>query len=226
MVYFSTSAFVLLICIIAYLFIIRKSLFTLHYFHIAKIPLNNESSFSSKKPSLIHGPNSIWSIFKIISHPAIQVSLNFFVTLSLFPGISSQLTSQYESINKENWYPIILFTAFNLFDFVGRTIPRWIVIFNEKTLWILTLLRFIFFPLFVLCLKPKIFEQDFWMYLFMILFSLSNGYVGTLAMMFGPDLVNNQNKEIAGTLMVFFLTFGLTVGVWTGTGIDYLLAKY
>jgi len=117
---------------------------------------------------------------------------------------------------------IIIITGFNVFDLVGRTIPKWegLIFFNKKTLWIPVILRFAFFPLFILSLHPKIFTNDMWMYFFMAAFALTNGYCGTLAMMFGPEDVEVRDRERAGTMMVFFLTTGLTAGVWMGTALD------
>jgi len=57
----------------------------------------------------------------------------------------------------------------------------------------------------------------------MLLFSLSNGYVSTLAMMYAPECVAMHQKEQAGTLMVFCLTIGLTAGVFSGLGIKSLV---
>jgi solute carrier family 29 (equilibrative nucleoside transporter), member 1/2/3 len=68
----------------------------------------------------------------------------------------------------------------------------------------------------------QFFKNDFWQYMFMAVFALTNGYQGTLCMMFGPQDAAAANKERAGTIMVFFLTCGLTVGVLTGTVINDL----
>lgn len=91
------------------------------------------------------------------------------------------------------------------------------IIVNAKNLPWLTLIRIIFIPLFLMSLPGyKVFESDVWMYLFMIGMGLTNGYAGTLLMMFGPERVGVFDKEQAGTVMVFTLTVGLTVGVWAG----------
>src|SRR5689334_9302999 len=88
-------------------------------------------------------PTPIIEIFKKVWAEALLVALNFWITLALFPGITSQLTSTSEALNKGAWFPIILFTAFNIFDWVGRTLPRWesLIFFSRKTLWIPSILR-------------------------------------------------------------------------------------
>lgn len=70
---------------------------------------------------------------------------------------------------------------------------------------------------------PQVINSDLFMYASMILFGLSNGYLGTLAMMYGPARVGVFDKEQAGTVMVFCLTIGLTSGVWTGVLINDLV---
>jgi len=43
------------------------------------------------------------------------------------------------------------------------------------------------------------------------LFAVSNGYMGSLAMMAAPQ-VEGIKKDLAGTIMSFCLVFGLTIG--------------
>ena len=56
---------------------------------------------------------------------------------------------------------------------------------------------------------------------FMIM-GILNGYGATLAMMFGPSSVKNISDQAkAGTVMVFSLTLGLTVGAY----ISYIIGN-
>ena len=65
---------------------------------------------------------------------------------------------------------------------------------KERQLWllsILVILRLGFFPLFGYCnIKPRTtpvyFTHDAYPVSFMAVFALSNGYLGSLAMMYGP----------------------------------------
>lgn len=77
--------------------------------------------------------------------------------------------------------------------------------------------------LFAAAATRQVINSDLFMYASMILFGLSNGYLGTLAMMYGPARVGVFDKEQAGTVMVFCLTIGLTSGVWTGVLINDLV---
>eukprot|EP00455_Lapot_gusevi_P022856 TRINITY_DN237_c0_g1_i1.p1 TRINITY_DN237_c0_g1~~TRINITY_DN237_c0_g1_i1.p1 ORF type:complete len:160 (+),score=62.90 TRINITY_DN237_c0_g1_i1:208-687(+) len=153
----------------------------------------------------------------------------FFVTLSLFPGITSELTSSDKHLNLNSptnpdgtgWFPIIMITVFDLGDQIGRTLPNWpvCVVLKQRGVVISTVLRLVFFPLFILAARHQVIDGDIWCYIIMLAFSISNGYLGTLSMMYATDAVPLEDKEHTGTLMVFFLTIGLTSGVWTGIGL-------
>ena len=37
--------------------------------------------------------------------------------------------------NGTGWFAVILITEFNIFDYVGRTLPRYKLLFTPETLW-------------------------------------------------------------------------------------------
>lgn len=213
-IYFSVAAFCLLLCIIGYLLILKQSPFMkYHQDKAISPPVHQERELDYQ--TVPEQPDSLIAIFKMIWIPATMVALNFYVTLTLFPGMVTRMKSQFESLNTTFWYITILITEFNLGDLIGRLLPRVLILFNNKTLAVQSLCRLAFIPLFVFGLYNW-YKMDVWMYLIMAAFSITNGYGGTLAMMFGPDMVSAKNKERAGIIMIFCLTFGLTTGVWTG----------
>ena len=62
---------------------------------------------------------------------------------------------------------------------------------GSKLLPVLCFLRIIFLPLFFFCNAqprsvPVFFEEDAYFITFMALFGISNGYLGSLCMMYGP----------------------------------------
>lgn len=94
-----------------------------------------------------------------------------------------------------------------------------------------TLARLIFVPLFALCNVSGtrltiVFEHSFWPIIFMAFMALSNGYLSTLAMIYGPARLKGApgvtvaDEEIAGSVMIFCLTFGL----FTGSMLSYLVS--
>ena len=174
-----------------------------------------------------------WLIFKQIAPLALSVAFVFLVTLSLFPSIISGIHSVNEDNgsewNKKYFSPMVCFLLFNAGDFVGRLIAGHVQIAGERGYFLplLCLVRVVFIPLFMFCnYQPRrhgtaYFNNDFAPVILNFLLSLSNGYLGSLCMMFGPKRVPPEHTETAGTIMAFFLTFGLSLGA----GFSFVLAS-
>ncbi|KAI5645413.1 nucleoside transporter domain-containing protein [Phthorimaea operculella] len=60
-----------------------------------------------------------WAVARAIYPYMVSIGLVYFTTLSLYPGISSEVPS----CRLGTWMPIILMSAFNLFDFIGKMYP-------------------------------------------------------------------------------------------------------
>lgn len=82
-----------------------------------------------------------------------------------------------------------------------------------------SLCRLVFVPLFALCNVTDsqlhvVFSSSAWPLLFMACMALSNGYVSTLAMIYGPQRIDkaSSDSEIAGSVMILALTCGLFTG--------------
>lgn len=110
-----------------------------------------------------------------------------------------------------------------VFDFIGRMLPKWISLFPKKILWFVSIGRVIFFPLFIVCAK-KIINNNWVAFVTMAFFAFTNGHCGSLlyldyfinlqalAMIYGPTEAIAEQKELAGTVMSFFLNFGIFCG--------------
>ena len=78
--------------------------------------------------------------------------------------------------------------------------------------------RLVFYPLFATCNVSGsrlgvVFENSWLALLIMTFMALSNGYVSTLSMIYGPQRVEpGLDSEIAGSVMILALTFGLFSG--------------
>ena len=62
------------------------------------------------------------SAFRVAWKPILSAFLNFFITLSLFPGVIVDIPSSGGTISLGNWLPIVLITVFNGADCLGRYI--------------------------------------------------------------------------------------------------------
>ncbi|KFQ59647.1 Equilibrative nucleoside transporter 3, partial [Pelecanus crispus] len=149
----------------------------------------------------------------------------FFVSIVIFPSLSSNI----ESVSKSSgslwstkyFVPLTSFLLYNFADWCGRQITAWIQVPGprSKLLPALVLLRTIFLPLFILSnyqprahIQTVLFNRDIYPVVFTALLGLSNGYLGTLVMVYGPKIVPKELAEATGVVMTFYLMLGLAVG--------------
>ena len=67
------------------------------------------------------------------------------------------------------------------------------------------------------------FESDTVYIIIMLLFSISNGYVGSICMISGPQVVAPEEASTAANLMVACLGLGLGVGAFTSNFLTDLI---
>jgi len=140
--------------------------------------------------------------------------ITFVITLGLFPGFTVLFKNYDFSLTAVNFTGNLI-AIFQICDFIGRTLPRWFLWPPARFLWILTLSRLVFFPLFMLLIYTNIFysPKNLVAYIVMIFFALSNGYWGTVSMVYGPAGLDAKEQDNGGFLMAFFLQFGVFIGV-------------
>eukprot|EP00727_Mastigamoeba_balamuthi_P011492 m51a1_g6966 hypothetical protein (525) ;mRNA; r:89682-93327 len=147
-----------------------------------------------------------------------------FVTLCLFPGVTSKIAGQNESLG--DWFGVILTAFFNVFDFVGRTMPYVVKLFNAKTLWIPVVARAVaFFPLFLLPVFD-VWQSDAAAYIIMAAFALTNGYFACLAMEYGPKVVDEEEREAAAITLSFAQNFGILCASFFSLVLMYIINHY
>jgi len=164
-------------------------------------------------------------ITKKIGSMMATVYITFFITLSVFPSLTARIKSTWQADNKwtESLFVSVgCFLTYNLFDYIGKSLPGIIQKPNSshpRYLVTLALSRVVFIPLFALCnVQPRIneshvlFEHDAIPILIMALFALSGGYVGSLPFIYAPVMVEQYEQEVATTLVIFSLVGGLASG--------------
>ncbi|CAL1531644.1 unnamed protein product [Lymnaea stagnalis] len=154
----------------------------------------------------------------------LSVCLVFLVTLSVFPAVCSLIKSTHTPKNEwtETYFtPVICFLLFNVFDFVGRLIT-FVIKFPgaHRPGWLLTMtiLRIGFIPLLMLCnvqpreYLPLVLNNDAYPIVLISLLGLTNGYLGTLCMSFGPLKAKDEHLEGTGIMLALAMTVGLAGG--------------
>jgi equilibrative nucleoside transporter 1/2/3 len=224
--YFLVSVAVLLGCLIGYLVLVRLE-FVRYHLEKAKAPkvekeLIQSESDQISKPLISKSHRPIWPTLLLTRRMAISVYFVFALTLMLFPTVTVQIDSTSSShFFKNTFFLPFSFVNFNFCDFVGRVSAGAFRISpaTQDRLWIICALRLLFIPAFLFCSTGysrengfDFFGNDVWPILFMAVFAASNGLLSSLLMMYGPQRAPPENMDIAGTIMVTFLTFGLFTG--------------
>ncbi|XP_071859128.1 equilibrative nucleoside transporter 3 isoform X1 [Bombus fervidus] len=150
-------------------------------------------------------------VAKIICPYMASIGLAYFVTLCLYPGIMSEIIS----CELGSWMPVILMTAFNASDVLGKILA--LIPYDWKRTQLLSFasVRVILIPLFLLCALPRstpIFSGEGYPLLLSCLLGVTNGIVGSVPMMQAPTKVPEGHRELAGNIMTLSYTTGLTVG--------------
>jgi len=175
---------------------------------------------------------SPWYVFRSISLYGISVFLVFAVTLACFPSVTMLVQSSTLGQEDDNiwgtklFIPVCCFVLFNVGDWLGRFAAELIQWpkpgkFGMIFIFVMTLLRIGFIPLFLFCNAPHfsgraltwvVFDNDAYYISFMALFSLSNGYLSNNCMMSAPQLCKGKEAATASSMMVALLGLGLGVG--------------
>jgi len=224
-IFFGIGGFVCILCIFGTILLNRLPFFQ-HYQSQGRDELTSILDEEDKES------RSIWKIISIILPQAIFTLTTFTITLSLFPGVSSELPVQPNSWFSPELFPSITVAVFQVADVIGRTIPGMVFFSMQKTVGIPVYIRLIFVPIFLFLVKgtevftfAHIFQKDWITLTVMFVFAFTNGFLGTLTMMYGPSnkKLRNSEKAVAGATMGFFLQFGILLGQHIGILISYFL---
>eukprot|EP01116_Phalansterium_solitarium_P001484 TRINITY_DN11275_c0_g1_i1.p1 TRINITY_DN11275_c0_g1~~TRINITY_DN11275_c0_g1_i1.p1 ORF type:complete len:462 (-),score=-40.46 TRINITY_DN11275_c0_g1_i1:62-1351(-) len=224
--YFMISAGLIVLCIIGYIALLRMPI-AKHYMQLGQPEdqqalTEEELTEPDKSIPVLSNTASFGGVMKKIWRYQLMICFNFTVTLFLFPGLFSVIPSMHGG--DLDWFPVILISIFQVTDFIGKTIPvKWPNIFSERALYAIAASRIIFFPLFLLCVQPRVFTHDAIPIIIDLLFSISNGYVGAVTLMLAPSKVENHEKDLAGTIMAFSLVIGLTIGASLGWTLSFVV---
>ncbi|KAM6130434.1 equilibrative nucleoside transporter 3 [Phoenicopterus ruber ruber] len=233
--YFLTADIFIVICIMIYLLLPRLE-YSRYYLSSQKDspsaatvpPDSSGDSGGTANTSFLPKSTGIPPLRPILQKTALLgfcLFYVFFISIIIFPSLSSNI----ESVSKSSgslwstkyFAPLTSFLLYNFADWCGRQITAWIQVPGprSKLLPALVLLRTIFLPLFILSnyqprahIRTVIFNQDVYPVVFTVLLGLSNGYLGTLVIVYGPKIVPKELAEAAGVVMTFYLVLGLAVG--------------
>mmetsp|Transcript_60116 Transcript_60116/g.190969 ORF Transcript_60116/g.190969 Transcript_60116/m.190969 type:complete len:155 (+) Transcript_60116:90-554(+) len=145
---------------------------------------------------------------------AVMVFGCYLVTLSIFPGF---LAEDVSSERLGGWYPVLLFTAFNAADLVGKMLPLVAPVTHVRALGGLCGGRVVFVPLFVLvAFGPPRMREEPMVFLLTVHLGFTNGYLTGNCFEAAPQCCPRHLQESAGMIMVLSLVGGLAAGAACG----------
>jgi len=155
---------------------------------------------------------------KVRGH-GIAVMSVFFISLYIFPGFLTVLcASGFWGTGKDadTWMRLVLLTAFNVTDLAGRLLAPGIgtSFFAENTLFRiygLSFIRLALVPVAWLCVLGSV-DTVYLPGIMTLVLGFSNGCLGSLCMMYAPQMCESHEQELAGTIMSVFLMLGITTG--------------
>lgn len=225
--YFLTADVFILLCIVAYLLLPRLA-YSRHYMLAASCTgpgvLGEGGAAAAGSGSAVSIP-PLQPILRKTWVLGLSVFYVFCISIMVFPAVSSGI----QSVNKDTgspwtttyFVPLTSFLLYNVADFCGRQATAWLQVPGptSRVLPTLVLCRTIIVPLIMFCnfqprdhLHTVLFRHDVFPVIFNCILGLSNGYLGTLPMIYGPKVVPRELAEATGVVMSFFLTVGLAVG--------------
>ncbi|XP_076643892.1 equilibrative nucleoside transporter 1 isoform X1 [Halictus rubicundus] len=223
--YFITALFVLLACFDTYFALPINRFYRyselLHQKGLNKRQLENKGK--AKPDGLPY-----WKIFKQCFPQCFNVFFVFFVTLSLFPSVQSDIQrSDPNFIVSTNYYTSIMcFLTFNITALIGSCIASMAQWPSKKYLIIPVVLRVLFIPLFLMCnyrpkgltrLLPVYINNDWVYFVIAVTMGVSSGYYSSLAMMYCPRMVDSDYASTAGMFGGASLITGIFTGILFGT---------
>ncbi|PGH02517.1 hypothetical protein AJ79_07630 [Helicocarpus griseus UAMH5409] len=229
--FFITATLVSIIALFAFLYLLRQH----RRSPLLKDPISvAPDNDDNEDPSLPYPspaghpkrPVPLWTLFLKLHWMALAVYLCFGVTMA-YPVFTNRIKSIRDIPTEQPPPRLFQSTIFiplallfwNTGDLVGRLvllIPRINLSHRPFALFLLSLARLIFIPLYMLCNvngRGAWIKSDlFYLVIVQFLFGASNGFIGGACMIGAGDWVDVEEREAAGGFMGFMLVAGLTSG--------------
>ncbi|KAL8848206.1 MAG: hypothetical protein Q9221_006775 [Calogaya cf. arnoldii] len=216
--YFLTATAVAVFTLVAFLYLVRRHK-PAHIVLGTAEGLDNAQEEERAERKVV----SLWTLFKKLRYMSMAVFLCFAVTM-FFPIFTQGILSvrpqdSAPRLFKPACFIPLAFLLWNTGDLVGRLltgIPQLALVRWPRTLLLLSVLRLVFIPMYLLCnvrgQGAAISSDAFYLIVVQFLFGLTNGYIGSSCMMGAGESVEKEEREAAGSFMGLMLAGGLSAG--------------
>lgn len=154
----------------------------------------------------------IGHVLKKIWIECAQALLCQVITYTLFPGYATQ-TEIVHGLER-SWVTLLITCLYMIGDFSGRMLARFWKWPKPRFVWMCSVIRLLFFPLYVISIQRLGIVDEIWIYILSFFLSFSGGYFITISVQYttsNPKLEMNE-MEIAAFTVTFFTGVGVTIG--------------
>lgn len=217
--YFITALFILLACFDTFFAL------PLNRFYRYNELKSKRAEEENRAVQAAAGNNRIpyWYVFKRCFPQCFNVFFVFFVTLSIFPSVHSDIKmSDPDFFLGEYFIPVTCFLTFNVSAMLGNMMSGLFQWPGPRFLWIAVVLRALFIPFFLLCAYTplgvprlmNVYIANDWVYWTGAFFmGLTSGYFSSLGMMYCPQTVEPEYAATAGMFSAACLVSGIFFGI-------------
>ncbi|XP_023724605.1 equilibrative nucleoside transporter 1 isoform X2 [Cryptotermes secundus] len=218
--YFITALFVLLACFDTYFALPLNRFYRYHEL------LHEKEQQAKRKQSLNAVPDTpYFAILKQCLPQCFNVFFVFFVTLTIFPAVHSEIKISDENnfFTGDRFYSdVTCFLTFNICAVIGSTLATRITWPSPKYLVWPIVLRVLFIPFFLSCNYqpqvgreiPVLINSDWGYWAGAALMAITSGYFSSVAMMYCPRCVEPQYASTAGMFGGASLITGIVCGIF------------
>jgi len=201
--YFITALFVLLACFDTYFALPLNRFYRYH-------ELVYEKEQQAKRKQSVNAVSStpFCTILKQCLPQCFNVFFVFFVTLTIFPAVHSEIKMSDQSFftGSRFYGDVTCFLTFNICAMLGSTLATWVTWPSPKYLIYPVVLRVLFIPFFLCCnYRPLgeryvavLIDSDWGYWAGAVLMAITSGYFSSVAMMYCPRCVEPQYASTAG----------------------------
>ena len=152
------------------------------------------------------------------------VMIVYGVTLMLWPPLITEIRSfNYPFLEETQWWSLILLFDYAAMDCVGRFFVGYLPsCLNKHNITLFAMLRSLVTIPIICCVKSIIFTNDIFSLLFVAILGISNGYLGSTAIMMVNEWCDTQDEiGRAGVITGFVLNVALAFGALLASLIHY-----
>ncbi|KAG9447400.1 hypothetical protein H6P81_013528 [Aristolochia fimbriata] len=209
--YFGVSILFMAICLVCNN--VAKKLPVIQHYNDLKLQAELDEQDNEKDDDSLNGSpctSTLRDIVGRIKWYCFGIVLVYCVSLSIFPG---HVTADAHSQVLRDWYPVLLVTCYNVSDLLGKGLLAIYLIEDAKIAVAASIVRILFYPLFIICLRgPIIFQGEIPVAILTCLLGMTNGYFSGVLMILAPKRVALQHSETVGFVLVLFVILGLATG--------------